>query len=1053
MKEIIKKFKISRLNQEEIKDFIKIEMLLTIIKKFNLECDINRGYYILCGYDLIKNDKKDADDFILQNARIILKKLKSKRIYKKQLEKYCNIQDKNLRYYQFEEIEIKGKIEKRIKEIDTSEIYYNNRIVDYINYLINYRSFKNKSFKYAEQGKYTYFNKNSKKEKIVVELKEELENENIANNEKENLVNLVPKETIKITHEKLKEAAMEMKKIDSNEYSLEVLKNNKIKEIVDNDVIEAKEIVIDKVVNIIGMVGAGKSTLLKILTYILNKRDKKVVIVTDTVAEVFKLYKYFKNLNCNCSPFVGKSDREKYINILLKENEEYLEEDLSEYLTPYCILDGENVTEQNAISFGEEPCVKLKEVKSKKNRVCKYFDICSVTKMQRDVEEKNIIITTIPGMIMGRIGKNQKIFFEKIFENFDLIFFDECDRAQKELDRIFTPVLSFDEYLLKGSIHFLEYIKKRNSERMKEPLNRKYNELLLQAYPLFGQIVDNIEISKKIKQKTPIEETFSSYTVLENIKDIANRRGKNYFKNIIKNFEAFLENKEDKKDIDEELEGIFNISYLGTEDEKISEKLKLWLKKKEKLFNLEKEQEFNKKTDLILTKKERDEKNKKFEEELHENWQLYKLSKLFLILVYLDEFIIKLESAYEDLEGIEGDELSNFLKKRFFKLQEYLPSSLMGNLFGIKARDNKDILLYKQYAFGRSIMTDLPYLRINERGEGLGPHVVLFSGSSYVKGSLEYHVNVDVKYIIEASKKIRNYIENTKFKEIKSNFRISGSPLEIKNELLRKMTIEVGDYIIKELEEKEGKILIVVNSYEQTKIIAQNLKDYFLVKKIKEKIYRLISNSDIIDNDTNETITRGEISNFLNYDGRVLIAPAISIERGHNITDAQGHSLLSSVFFFIRPLGIPDDLENKITTLNGYISQEIEKFKNENLFEKNKKIRLEAIKFWYEMNKKVRLDNLENETLKMNIIATMFVLILQIFGRLCRVTDLKKESPTVYFVDGAFRKKDDDVGLDTLNEFYNYLSKNLSDSKEGKIFKTLYEPFFNAYKEGIEYEK
>ena len=1040
MKEIIKKFKISGLNQEEIKDFIKIEMLLTIIKKFNLECDINRGYYILCGYDLIKNDKKNADDFILQNARIILKKLKSKRIYKKQLEKYCNIQDEKLRYYQFEEIEVKGKIEKRIKEIDTSEIYYNNRIADYINYLTNYKSFKNKSFKYVEQGKYTYFNKNSKKEKIVVELKEELENENIANNENENLVNLVPKETIKITYEELEEAAIEMKKIDSNKYSLEVLKNNKIKEIADNNIIKAKEIEIDKVVNIIGMVGAGKSTLLKILTYILNKRNKKVVIVTDTVAEVFKLYKYFKNLNCNCSPFVGKSDREKYINMLLKENEEYLEEDLSVYLTPYCILDGKNVTEQNAINFGEEPCVKLKEVENKKNRVCKYFNICPVTKMQRDVEEKNIVITTIPGMIMGRVGKTQKIFFEKIFKNFDLIFFDECDRAQKELDRIFTPVLSFDEYLLKGSTHFGEYIKKRNSERMKEPLNRKYNELLLQAYPLFGQIIDNIEMAKEIKQKTPIEETFSSYTILENIKDIANRRGKNYFKNIIKNFEIFLENKEDKKNIDEELEAIFNISYLGTENEKINEKLKLWLKKKERLFSLDREKKF-------------DEKGKKIEEELRENWQLYKLSKLFLILVYLDEFIVKIESAYEDLEGIEADELSNFLKKRFFKLQEYLPSALMGNLFGIKTKENKDILLYKQYAFGRSIMTDLPYLKINEKGEGLGPHVVLFSGSSYVKGSLEYHVNVDVKYIIETSKEIRNYIENTKFKEIKSNFRISGSPLEIKNELLGKMTIEIGDYIIKELEEKEGKILIVVNSYEQTKIVAQNLKDYFLAKRIKEKIYRLISNSDIIDNDTNETITRGEISNFLNYDGRVLIAPAISIERGHNITDAQGHSLLSSVFFFIRPLGVPDDLENKITTLNGYISQEIEKFKNENIFEKNKKIRLEAIKFWYEMNKKVRLDNLENETLKINIIATMFVLILQIFGRLCRVTDLKKESPTVYFVDGAFRKKDDDIGFDTLNEFYNYLSKNLSDSKEGKIFKTLYEPFFNAYKEGIEYEK
>lgn len=112
-------------------------------------------------------------------------------------------------------------------------------------------------------------------------------------------------------------------------------------------------------------------------------------------------------------------------------------------------------------------------------------------------------------------------------------------------------------------------------------------------------------------------------------------------------------------------------------------------------------------------------------------------------------------------------------------------------------------------------------------------------------------------------------------------------------------------------------------------------------------------------------------------------------------------------------------------------------------------------KFWNRMNysAKRRLDYLCDKEIKRDLVSTMFVLILQIFGRLCRVTDASKETPTVYFADGAFRKKiDAEDGFDALNEMYDYLKEMLSDEEHGEIARTLYEPFFTAYEGGIRHE-
>ena len=97
------------------------------------------------------------------------------------------------------------------------------------------------------------------------------------------------------------------------------------------------------------------------------------------------------------------------------------------------------------------------------------------------------------------------------------------------------------------------------------------------------------------------------------------------------------------------------------------------------------------------------------------------------------------------------------------------------------------------------------------------------------------------------------------------------------------------------------------------------------------------------------------------------------------------------------------------------------------------------------------LDNLDAGDQK-DIVSTLFILILQIFGRLARVTDTTKPAPHVHFVDGAFRKPPEaEQGFDCLNALGLYLDGMMQDAKNSEIAKTLYMPFYEAYKKGINY--
>lgn len=1031
MREIKKKFKPyydEKNSSLKIEHFILFEMALMTVELFKSDADPTKGYILFTKYQNIGKRDYTPDAYIIQNASVCLKKFRSEKVWKDTLKEYKKDEYAGIRLFDISD--------DKIIERDTSNLAYANRKDDYLRYITSCISFR--SGKYATQGIYKYYNKNNEEKRVYVNISEDID-EKICCTQ----IEAKPREKIVVDVAGLIDAATEMQKIMPGDHCVNILKNNFIKEVNRGKVNLATKLEIDKVINIVGMVGTGKTTLLKTLTYVLDRQKKRVVIVTDTVAETFNLYKYFHLLGCNCSPLIGKAERVKYINQMIDGDEYYLEEEISKYLTTNCLIDGLDMANENSVSFGEEPCTKL-ECGSKKY-VCPYFEQCTTTAMQREAIKSNIVITTAAGLVMSRVGELQNIYLKEVIDMADVIFYDECDRVQKNLDDLFTPATEFNSFINECAEDYRQFMLESNAKRLENIASMYYAELQSKSPTVLACVSNAVKAAKNSGSKSALSNTFSAYTLLDSIQDeILERTAKAIYQ--LMDFDKA------------EMSSLYDIMLSSCESiktDRFEMLLAEWLDKNEPRLILEDVSKISEKNPG-KTEKELKSIRKEIEKNNKRNIELRKKIQLIITLIFFDKFVMDIGDAYEASQDITMgyNELVGFIRTRFTAQQDYLPSALMGNLFGVKSTNEDDVLLFRQYAYGRALLTDLPYLRVNKDGVPVGPHVVLLSGSSYAKGSYEYHVNADVSYIIEADKSVREFIAKTKFVELGLLERVSGSPLETREEILRKVVDKCTLNIISELD-KEGKILLVVNSFSQAEVVAKHLSANLIKRGCKEEVCALISDKSMDKGEPDKYIRRGEVYKFDKKKARILVAPALAIERGHNIVDEQGHSSLSSVFFLIRPMGVPDDVKEKSIKMNGYMATKMYEYKGTDIYEKNLYVRQEATKFWNRMNysSKRRLDNLCDTEIKTDLVATMFVLILQIFGRLCRVTDDSKNPPTVYFADGAFRKRSDvEEGFDTLNELYLYLKNMLSDSENGEIAKTLYEPFFTAYEGGIRHE-
>ncbi len=920
----------------------------------------------------------------------------------------------NLRYYNINE-----KFEYEASDDDN--LFFKNRLDDILEIINNDNQRKAKEY-IAIDGEFGYYKETLTSKRETVALKG-------AKHQSELNKKILPqkKQSITVDLKKLYDSAKEMGEICAEDYCADVLITNTFSKVVDGNIKKTDEIKLEDVTNMVGMVGAGKSTFVKALCYHLAKENKRIVLVLDTVPEVLKTQEYFHSLNVDATPLIGKSERVRYIKQLNKKGEMYLKDQYGKYLTSVCLVDGLSRGEEH-LEFGQEPCFSL-EKEGKKHK-CGYYDICPSTIMERNTSTSNIVITTVQAFAQTRV--NKELFLKKVLYEFDLVVFDECDRVQKVLDELFCPSVSVEDFIIKSGTEAQKYLAMplEESTSYENGGYADYCNLLLRSKETVTQVINALKFDLGGFNSFINKRSFSAYILIESLmNDSVKNIDEKLYKMLIKLNTDELVISDSSKD----LSLAFDLSSRHEANEKCEILIKSWFKANG--INLCTK---DRKKCKVCSEKSRD--------KVICNDYLYKVILILRILSF-EKFFRDLENAYNNINStnMETGELFNFLNSKFRAQQDFLPSSVMGNIFGLISEDNLDIKLFKQYAFGRSLMTELPFLVLDEKGQPQGPNVLLLSGSSFAPSSFGYHVNRKVDYLIEGDEKDKGFLGNSKFINLAFDIRISGTKEEQKNAELVKLSKEASGYIANEIKKDKGKILVIVNSYEQAKIVSEslniNLKEY----GYDNHCIALIKDSEKED----DGLKRSDVSQFSSISQRVMVAPAIAIERGHNIVDERGHSTINSVFFFVRPMAIPDDIKIRNMKANGYIAGYASKLDTQDIYSRNKEIREKAVVFWNELakNKGTSLNNLPS-IYKADIVASLFVLILQIFGRASRITDYEKEPPSIYFVDGAFSGNGEN-SFDFLLELRQYLDGIMKDEKYKEIANVLYGPFYTAFKKGI----
>ena len=333
----------------DLNEFIKTEMTLAVLEHLAPNEDAGQAYLLLHNYSLIGNITEKDETHFLQKAHICLRYCSSKQRWQQLLRAYREDFPEKLCFYKLSDELLDGKHITILSRNENSTIAA-DRIEIYLEHIKQFR--ENHNTNYAKSGKYQYWIGNEDNPWAEVNIPEHKTKLPVIPDAKSEIP------TIKVTLSELLKSAKEMQEIYPDDYCYDALQSNTIRTVNNGHVVKAEELSINEVVNMVGMVGAGKSTLMKVLAYHLSKQNKKIVIVLDTVADTFHMYSYFRRLNMNVTPLIGRNEREKYIYQVAEQGEKFIRSEYSEYLTAPCIVGGMAQSDNKTVRYGKEPCKK-----------------------------------------------------------------------------------------------------------------------------------------------------------------------------------------------------------------------------------------------------------------------------------------------------------------------------------------------------------------------------------------------------------------------------------------------------------------------------------------------------------------------------------------------------------------------------------------------------------------------------------------------------------------------------------------------------------------------
>lgn len=990
--------------------FIELEILFRLAERIGMLEDVNKLYTLLSRGDVIYESDFSEDNFLIANAKIILKTMSHAKVYHDAIKEYQFSGNRPCAMYIIED--------NCLKKNPEEPTVYESRIADY-DALLEGRVMYVKTNKEGTNSRDTYLAKTNSGNDVRIKF-EMLKAKKCSFEYKERKGG-----AINVSMEDIMVAADKLDLFEGTNYRRRTLEGN-IYETENAEKIQVERYKIDGVVNMAGQVAAGKSTFADALSVALMDKEYRVVMILSTVDDVIKKTQLLKQLGYKACSLIGNYGRGRHIDNQMR-GMDYLSEHVSEILQQPCLLNALIDESTEVFKYGQEPCVSLKNANDKNHRktyVCQYYDICPRTENDRAIKSADIVVTTLEGFCYCSFGENKDNFLEYAITNFDLVIMDEVDSVVCSLDNVFAPMLAVNEYLTKNSGYRFDY--KTSGLKNKIESNKEEQDFIIEL-DKFEYLMISIS-SEILEYKSGWSESdlksFSAMSLLNKLDPTSKTTG-GISQIIWDAFYGLLKPQSIKKGDAREVE-LLNVAETGNIP------IQYMIQKVAEIVGY--------KTEISLDKIEKRIADVTNEFSVLDPKILKKLAFILKVIAF-EQIYRKLSGLVEGLQDVPI-ELREILNRNLKTQQKFMPNAPIGNTLAIEVRDN-EMYIKKQFALGRALALRMPYLVLDEHGNPQGANVLLMSGTGYMPGSDRYHIGDKVDYVIEAEQAKRDYIANTKIVNLKSSTCVSGAKPELKNHNLKTL-IEENEKKIFKCVKRDEKILLIVNSYEQCKVAYKAVEKILRKHESDYEVWYLKSDSGELEGyGLDNGLQRRDITSF--KEG-ILIAPACVIERGYNIVDISGNAWFDTVMFLVRPMVDPSDYNVHVQKVNGYIMNHYTSLNYRNRISIMDQMRKEAFDRYARLHGvKGSLSDLPDE-MKVDAIASLFVVIEQVFGRLCRLgSTMKEKYPTIYWVDGAFNAAEESK-FDTLKELENYLEDLMEHGPNPLVAKTLYEPFYKALK-------
>lgn len=834
--------------------------------------------------------------------------------------------------------------------------------------------------------------------------------------------------------------------------------------------VEDNHLTLDGATHIVGMLGAGKSTLMDVLAVWAAQHGYRITLILSDVSDVLRRCDFFFRLGLSVAPMLGKSSRNQHLTRLHgMEGADWLAQPTQplhrgfHWLSTACPLTA--LTEGVTFTDHKRPCNSL--VRGGETYTCPLYGGCAYHNAQRDLVEARIWVGTSASMLRTKadwqLTGSSTQFAELIYKNSDIVVVDEADRVQVQFDQAFSPgqTLANNRYggWLDALVSQVRSVQAEAGRGIRsDSLIATFRRVLESANVACEKLYDLLLAEQTLHNWISARSYLTGWTLFDYLASQLIDNRAEVHPDLPKLFEDFLENRDPLGEERPHPLNEYVRSLMATDRNagRIRQQLAEWLQQ-EPLF------------DKVLTNATR-----------HELVLTLEFTLLLSVLENRLNYLVNnwkhVESTFKLLDW--GETLFPELPREYLSL---VPMAPAGNVLAFRYEGGNDgepgrLSFFKNLGLGRSFL--LNFHKLYEVDNVPGPHVLLLSGTSWAGTSPSYHLAVPVDALLCSTDDELAGIRASTFSfwpvlnSVNKPIKVSGLMQEQQRYDALKGIVNALAKVDKasqrsQLEVNWGTLLpnrqralFVVGSYREARVVRDQLRK--VRPEWAEQIIALVPDSDTFIDDRTEaeqSLQRGKVHEFARRNGKVLIAPLMAIERGHNILNDLNEAAIGTAYFLVRPHPHPDDLSLSVKAINAWALARCDRpawYRQQighwpaDAAAVHKSFKRGAVRRWHIlMQTPMRFRTLPDDD-RQALHWDQLVSIWQVIGRLIR----GGVRANVYFCDAAFAEQsvlgEPDtartsllVGMrDLLAPYFDPTSS--VPARDRAIAEALYQPFFQA---------